>query len=57
MARSNMLLFQDLDKKLDTLVLQSPAVSEETEKCKRCDCFEIVTIRYDSHLRYCGRLS
>jgi len=40
-ARPNMLLFQDLDKKLNTLVLQSPAVSEETEKCKRYGCLNL----------------
>jgi len=28
-------LFQDLDKKLDTLVLHSSDMSEETEECKR----------------------
>jgi len=40
----SMFLFQDLDKKLNTLVLQSPAVSEETEKCKRYGCLEIVVL-------------
>jgi len=28
-------VFQDLDKKLNTLVLHSSDVSEETDKCKR----------------------
>jgi len=39
-----MSLCQDLDRKLNTLVLQSPAVSEETEKCKRYGCLETVDV-------------
>ena len=35
-------MFQDLDKKLDTLVLHSSDVSEETEESKRYGCLEIV---------------
>jgi len=35
MVRPNACLFQDLDKKLKSLVLQSSDVSEETEECKR----------------------
>jgi len=35
-------MFQDLDKKLNTLVLHSSDVSEETEECKRYGCFQVI---------------
>ena len=42
-VRSNMLLlFQDLDKKLSTLVVHSSDVCEETDGCKRYGSLEIL---------------
>jgi len=35
-------MFQDLDKKLNTLVLQSSDVSEETQECKRYGYLEVI---------------